>query len=940
MLIDASCTGALSSLPAPRLYPVEAFRNAIAAAGLTPPDDIIPDGKLRRFASDGKRGDDAGWYVLHLDGVPAGAFGCWRSGIKRRWCSKTREAMTPAEREAYRRKLQAMRQQRDADTAQRQQQAAQVAARRWQAAAPATAEHPYLSAKGVKPYGVKVEADGYLIVPMRDAGGKLWNIERINPRNSEDKKGLLGGRRTGCYHAIGKPEGVLIVCEGYATGASIHEATGCAVAVAFNAGNLEPVALALRSKYPDARLIVAADDDWRKEGNPGLTKASAAARAAGALLAVPRFPADRPDKAKDFNDLHQLAGLQAVAACFEAAQPRADIAFDRQDGVTGVTEVTPLIHNEFSVTPQPEAGVTGVTDGADPVPGEEGRPAFKVFDDWVQRPGGQRLRPGVWHFGIKPGKGEAPPVLTDTWVCSPLHVVAVASDDHDANYGRLLRLRNTHGRWREWSMPMAMLAGRGDELRGVLLSLGVEIDPHARHLLDVYLQSQHPRRSVTCVQQVGWHRGCFVLPDAVIGPGAQDVVFQSEEALLADYATAGNLQSWRDAIAARAVGNPLLMLALCAAFAGPLLHRCNAEGGGLHFVGDSSTGKTTLLEAARSVWGGPAFKRSWRATANGIEGAAVLFNDGLLALDEISECEPRDIGLIVYALTNGTGKARASRTGAARSLRRWRCFVLSNGERTIATSMQEVGIKAKAGQSVRLLDVPVARQHGAFDELHGFEDARALADAIKEAANRHYGHAGRAFLDRLTHDTENHAELLDTIRSLPEFAAQGAHGQQHRAANRFALLALAGELATEYGLTGWPEGAAVKAAALGFELWGAQRGNGSDEQRRILEQVAAFIDRHADARFSATDAPESHLVRDRAGWWTTGSSGERIFLFTADGFAEAVRGYDKQRAYDALVQAGAADAPGEDGKRQRCMRIAGRTVKVYRIYAERLGEQV
>lgn len=301
-------------------HPTEQMRTAMLAAGLTPPAEIYDDGKLHRFASNGRRGDDSGWYVLHGDGVPAGAYGCWREGFTHQWCSKTPETMTQAERDTHRKKVEAMRQQREADTMQRQEQAAEVASQRWQAAIPAN-EHPYLTAKGVKPHGVKVEADGYLIVPMRDTDGKLWNIERINPQDSKDKKGLPGGRRTGCYHAIGKPEGVLMVCEGYATGASIHEATGHAVAVAFNAGNLEAVALALHQKYPALRLILAADDDWQTKDNPGMNKATAAARAVGGLLAAPTFPADRPEKATDFNDLHKLAGLQAVNACMDTAQP-------------------------------------------------------------------------------------------------------------------------------------------------------------------------------------------------------------------------------------------------------------------------------------------------------------------------------------------------------------------------------------------------------------------------------------------------------------------------------------------------------------------------------------------------------------------------------------------------------------------------------------------
>jgi putative DNA primase/helicase len=121
-----------------------------------------------------------------------------------------------------------------------------------------------------------------------------------------------------------------------------------------------------------------------------------------------------------------------------------------------------------------------------------------------------------------------------------------------------------------------------------------------------------------------------VLPDVVIGPKATDVIFQSGERGHEEHTQAGTLEGWRDGIAAKAVGNPLLTLALSASFAGPLQARCNAEGDGFHLVGDSSTGKGTMRAAACATWGGPGLKRSWRATANGREGAAAMFNDCLL----------------------------------------------------------------------------------------------------------------------------------------------------------------------------------------------------------------------------------------------------------------------------------------------------------------------
>ena len=297
---------------------IDQFRQAIAASGLTPPIEIIDDSSIHRFSTNGKPSDDAGWYVLHSDGIPAGSFGDWRSGLNQNWCSESQDTMTEAERQANRERVQAMQRQREAELVLRQQQAAQDAAKRWAAATQCTG-HPYLERKGIKPHGVKVEADGILIVPMHDTDGKLWNIERIKPALGSRKKGLLGGRRTGLYFSIGKPTGELIVCEGFATGASIHEATGGAVAVAFTAGNLEAVAIALRSKYPALKIIMAGDDDWQT-GGTGLTKARSAALAVNGYLAIPEFFGhDRADKDTDFNDLHQLAGLDAVKACIDRA---------------------------------------------------------------------------------------------------------------------------------------------------------------------------------------------------------------------------------------------------------------------------------------------------------------------------------------------------------------------------------------------------------------------------------------------------------------------------------------------------------------------------------------------------------------------------------------------------------------------------------------------
>ena len=600
-------------------------------------------------------------------------------------------------------------------------------------------------------------------------------------------------------------------------------------------------------------------------------------------------------------------------------------------GVTGVTGVHVTEHVRSEGTRQENPGVTEI---AQSIPGAARRPCWRVFDDWVNA-GGTKWRPGVYFFGVK-ARGDGEPLLTHSWVCSPLHILAVTSDAYGNNFGRLLRFRTTTGTWREWSMPMQLLRGSGDDLRGELLSMGVEIDPRNRQMLGMYLQAPPPQRKVRCALEVGWSGKAFVLPDAVIGPDATSVIFQSGEHGMAEYTNAGTLKRWRELIPTLAEGNPLFVLALAAGFAGPLLSKCHAEGGGLHLVGNSSCGKTTLAQAVASIWGGPNFKRSWRATANGIEGAATLFNDNLLVLDEISEADPREIGMIAYALTNGTGKQRAGRTGTARNVRHWRCMILSTGERTLATAMLEGGHRAKAGQAVRLLDVPVDRQHGAWDNLHGMADGREFSDAIKTAATEHHGHAGREFLERLTRDARDFAAYLERFKTLPEFAPDDAEGQEKRAASRFALVAMAGELATEYGLTGWNEGAAVAAAAEGLRLWRGMRGRGNDERRQIIERLTAFIDKHGDARFaSLVDPEEGPKVRDRAGWWKQVGD-ERVYLFTAEGMREALKGFDFNTALDVIEAAGIIPKAGADGKRTNPMKVDGRTVRLYHVRASRL----
>lgn len=283
---------------------IEQFELMAVFLGFKADFKAAPDGILHRVPLEkDKRGRRNGWYVLHSDGMLAGRAGNWITGESQSWGAKSSAKMTPEELVAFRAKIAASKAAQHEEERARHDQAALRAVALWQQARPCV-DHPYLEAKGIVAQGARVTAwpQGFidpdtgerdriamssLIISMRDATGKLWSLAAIAPDGRKDF--LYGGRKRGCYFAIGALVDTLCIAEGFATGASIYEATGYAVAVAFDCENLLPVALELRAKYPTVRIILCADDDRYTAGNPGRTKAAEAARAIDGLLAVPTF---------------------------------------------------------------------------------------------------------------------------------------------------------------------------------------------------------------------------------------------------------------------------------------------------------------------------------------------------------------------------------------------------------------------------------------------------------------------------------------------------------------------------------------------------------------------------------------------------------------------------------------------------------------------------
>ena len=413
-------------------------------------------------------------------------------------------------------------------------------------------------------------------------------------------------------------------------------------------------------------------------------------------------------------------------------------------------------------------------------------------------------------------------------------------------------------------------------------------------------------------------------------------MFQSDSNHHKEYSVSGALEDWQNNVAMLCVGNAGLMFTLSVSFAGALLKPCNVDGIGFHWFGDSSKGKTTGLKMAASVWGNwENYKRAWKTTANGLEGAAALFNDGLLALDEIGDGDPKEISEALYLLANGTGKQRANVLGHAKNVTTWRVAVLSNGEYSIESHLAKKGITVQAGQLVRFLQIPIWGEHGAFDELHGSESGWAFSNRVTKNAELYHGEAGRTYLEKIT--ASNLDELPPALHSALEgFIKQ--HGelspQEARAAKSFALVGIAGELATDYGITGWNSGSAMDSALFCFQKWRDYRGAGDIEPQRIKESVQAYVETFGDARFTCT-TDETRLHGERAGYWRGDDDG-RVWLFTKPGLQQATQGMDFKRVVNVLLSEGWLITDGE-GKLTTKARLKINDDAGTRFYAVRVG---
>ncbi|MEF9675913.1 DUF927 domain-containing protein [Pectobacterium aroidearum] len=740
-------------------------------------------------------------------------------------------------------------------------------------------ESAYLAGKGLTGFSYPLLSDGTLLLTLQDANGTTTAAQTIKPDGS--KRLVTDSAKRGAYHAVNSPvqPDTVIIGEGLATALSVHLMRPEALTIAaIDAGNMVPVAKAMRTQYPHAQIILAADNDIvAGKPNAGKDWAEKAAREVSGWVALP--PAD--EKA-DWDDYRQQFGLAAATQAF------ADSLYT-------------------------------VSGGNKPAHDDPLRPRVESRSD------------GVFWLTPKVDKDSGEVINNESWLCSALNVVGIGRDEKDQYL--IIRWRaigaNTDT---TQAIPLADIGER--EGWRTLKNGGVNVTTKnsLRAILADWLQRSAVHEIWHIAHATGWQCGAYIMPDGeVIGKPDRPVLFNGRSSAAAGYTVKGTAESWRHSIARLVDGNYSMMTGIAAALSAPLIGLSGSDGFGIHFYEQSSAGKTTAANVSASLYGNPDLLRlTWYGTALGLANEAAAHNDGLMPLDEVGQgADPVSVAQAAYALFNGIGKLQGAKEGGNRDLKRWRTVAISTGEMDLETFIASVGRKTKAGQLVRLLNIPLSKAM----RFHEHSNGKQHADALKDAYQQHYGAAGREWIKYLADHQQQAIEAVRAAEMRWRGLIPADYGEQvHRVAARFAVM----EAALSLGkvITGWDEQTCRDAIQHSFNAWVREFGTGNKEHQQIIEQCEAFLNACGLSRFAPLPYDRTSLpIRDLAGYRNRGEHDDApmvFYTFPATFEGEIAKGFNAKQFAEILRGAGMLTPPTSGrGYQRKSPRIDGRQINVY-----------
>ncbi|WP_233983321.1 TOPRIM and DUF927 domain-containing protein [Pectobacterium versatile] len=729
----------------------------------------------------------------------------------------------------------------------------------------------YLRNKGLQRPSLLLD-DGSLLLVLQNMDGTTTGAQLIKPNG--EKKLVAGSRKKGAFIPVStlpKHTDTVIIAEGYATAITASLLMQGVTISALDSGNLIHIARSCRAVWPDAKIILAADNDHKTDGrNTGKIAAEKAALAVNGWVALP----PTTEKA-DWNDYYQQHGAAVSISAFAASLDQ---------------------------------------------PGQKPLPS----SDSPLKPYADIRHGGLYWVEPKTDHDSGDIIERESWLSDPITVAGIGSDESE-RYLVLSWTPSGENQPRTEAIPMRDIGEREGWARLRAGGLAVTAKGRLRAILADHVCRSHAGCRWAIASATGWQHGAYLMPDgSVIGTPNIPVLFNGKSGAAKGYATGGTAQSWRENVAALAQGNPSMMLGIACAFAAPLIGLVNADGFGVHLFGGSSTGKTTTGNVASSVYGDPnALKLTWYSTALGLVNEAAAHNDGFMPLDEIGQGSNRKaVADAAYALFNGVGKIQGAREGGNRELKRWRAMAFSTGEIDLESYIRADGGRVNAGQLVRLLNIPITKA----TVFHGYQDGKAHADAIRDASNAHYGAVGRVWIAHLASQKENAlATYRETERRWLSLLPDDASEQVRRVASRFAVLEAALLLSASF--TGWTAQECHDALQHSFYAWVNEFGMGNREAKAWVEQADAFLHQFGYSRYLPHPNPDPRdlPIKDLAGYRVKKPGADTLVFHTFPAVFnnEIATGANAAAFAQVLADAGMLDKPAK-GITRKSLRIDGK----------------
>lgn len=443
---------------------------------------------------------------------------------------------------------------------------------------------------------------------------------------------------------------------------------------------------------------------------------------------------------------------------------------------------------------------------------------------------------------------------TRTFISHSAIILGEARSLNNENWKRVIRFYDKDNIPHTLLIPYEHFMGEAQGALKIIANHGL-MPPRQSQKKNVfinYIQDYPIEKRFRCVERAGWYGNSFVTSNRTYGSGTdEELLFHSD--IKDPHSTLGSFEGWQE-LSRLIEPHALAVLAFSCAFSGQLVTPLSIESGGFHIYGTSTDGKSTITKASCSIWGKPKdVSKTWRTTDNALENDAELRNDSFLNLDELRQATAKAVDDIIYMLTGEKGKARSTKLGKNQDIKQFSLMYTSTGEITLEEHLRRGGLEFDAGLLLRFahLSSDAGKGYGVFECINYGRNSSDVGNRINELSSKHYGHAGIKWLEYLTSDKnlvmQKAQELLN---SFIDQQTQVENGQASRFLRRFALVAVAGELATQAGITGWQQGRAFEAIAQCLNTSLSSLGNGENiEETKILEHIKSFFESNGTSRF-------------------------------------------------------------------------------------------